>query len=181
MFSPLYLGTNHMLGVDSFTPLTTNNFEVRIYGMNGDAPTESADLLTMSTSTVGEITETQNQIDVHYGNGVIKFPAKVDYGTVNWTLNCYCEPNVLEALREWRKQIYDPFTERMGLPSEYMRCVYFIKYDGQGNARDVIKCPGTWIEGLRNGSMDQRGGNLVEIQVDFVISKAIYLRPEDFR
>ena len=24
MFSPLYLGTNHMLGIDNYTPLTTN-------------------------------------------------------------------------------------------------------------------------------------------------------------
>lgn len=30
MFKPLYMGTNHMLGVDNYVPLTTNNFEVRI-------------------------------------------------------------------------------------------------------------------------------------------------------
>lgn len=30
MFTPLYLGTNHMLGIDNYVPLTTNNFEVRI-------------------------------------------------------------------------------------------------------------------------------------------------------
>lgn len=178
MFSPLYLGTNHMLGIDNYVPLTTNNFEIRIYNMDGTAPTEYSDVLTLSTDSIGEISESQNDIPVHYGNGVIKFPSKVDYGTVNWTLNCYCEPGVLDALRAWRNQVYNSQTERMGLPTEYMKNVYFIKYDGQGGVRDVIKCPGTWISSLNNGAMNQQGGSLVQVQVSLVISKAIYLTKE---
>ena len=169
-----------MLGVDNYVPLTTNNFEIRIYNMDGSSPTEFSELLTLSTDEVGEISEEQDSIVVHYGNGLIKFPSKVNYSDVEWTLNCYCEPNVLEALREWRRKIYDPDTERMGLPSEYMRQVFFIKFDGQGNARDVIRCPGTWIGALSNGAMNQQGGEVVQIRVPFIISKAIYMKPEDF-
>lgn len=178
MFSPLYMGTNHMLGIDTFTPLTTNNFEVRVYNMDGTSPTEFSDLLTMSTDEVGAISESQDIITVHYGNGLIKFPAKVDFDNVTWTLNCFCEPNVLDNLRKWRKQVYDPETERMGLPSEYMKQVYFIKYDGQGGVRDVIRCPGTWIGALDNGDMNQQGGDVVKVKVPFIISKAIYLNPQ---
>ena len=174
MFSPLQMGVSHMLGVDSYVPLTQNNFEIRIYGMNGDAPTENANLLTLSTSEIGNIQEEQDVITVHYGNGQIKFPSKVSFSDVDWTLNCYCEPNVLEGLREWRKQVYNPETERMGLPSEFMRTAYFIRYDGQGNARDVIKTPGVWVKGLDHGSMNQEGG-LVQIKTTLVISRAIYL------
>ena len=181
MFTPLYMGTNHMLGIDSFTPLTTNNFEVRVYNMDGSAPTEFSDLLTMSTDEVDAVSEDQDIIKVHYGNGLIKFPAKVDYANINWTLNCYCEPNVIENLRAWRKLVYDPITEKMGLPSQYMKLVYFIKYDGQGNPRDVIQCPGTWIGALDNGDMNQQGGDVVKVKVPFVISKAIYLSAADFR
>ena len=180
MFTPLHMGTQHMLGVDNYVPLTTNNFEIRIYNMDGSSPTEFSELLTLSTDEVGEISEEQDSIVVHYGNGLIKFPSKVNYSDVEWTLNCYCEPNVLEALREWRRKIYDPDTERMGLPSEYMRQVFFIKFDGQGNARDVIRCPGTWIGALSNGAMNQQGGEVVQIRVPFIISKAIYMKPEDF-
>lgn len=100
---------------------------------------------------------------------------------MDWTLNCYCSPNVLGALRDWRKQVFDPNTERMGLPTEYMRTVYFIKYDGQGNPRDVIKCPGVWIRGLKNGSMNQEGGSLVQVGVTLVISKAIYMSQSEIR
>lgn len=181
MFTPLYMGTNHMLGIDNFVPLTTNNFEIRIYNMDGSTPTENADLLTLSTDEVGSVQEQQDSIVVHYGNGVIKFPSKVTFADVDWTLNCYCEPNVLDALRAWRKQVYDFETEKMGLPSEYMKQVYFIKYDGQGRARDVIKCPGTWIGALDNGSGNQTGGDIVKVKVPFVISRAIYLKPEDIR
>lgn len=181
MFTPLYMGTNHMLGIDNYVPLTTNNFEVRIYNMDGSTPAEFSDLLTLSTDEVGNITEEQDTITVHYGNGLIKFPSKVTFSDVTWTLNCYCEPNVLESLREWRRQVYDPATERMGLPSEYMRQVFFIKYDGQGNVRDVIRCPGTWIGALDNGSMSQVGGEVVKVSVPFIISRVIYLRPEDLR
>ena len=181
MFTPLKLGTNHMLGVDNFIPLTVNNFEIRIYNMDGSAPTEFSDLLTLSTDEVGEVVEEQDSIVVHYGNGLIKFPSKVDYSDVEWTLNCYCSPNVLEALREWRRKVYDPDTEKMGQPSEYMRQVYFIKYDGQGNVRDVIRCPGTWIKGLSNGAQNQTGGEVVKVKTTLVISKAIYLKPSDLK
>ena len=170
-----------MLGIDNYVPLTTNNFEVRIYNMDGTSPAEFSDLLTLSTDEVGEIAEEQDIITVHYGNGLIKFPSKVNFQDVNWTLNCYCEPNVLESLREWRRQVYDPQTEKMGLPSSYMRQVFFIKYDGQGNVRDVIRCPGTWIGALSNGAMNQTGGELVKIQVPFIISRAIYMTPAELR
>ena len=149
--------------------------------MDGSSPTEFSDLLTLSTDEVGNIQESQDAITVHYGNGLIKFPSKVTFGDVNWTLNCYCEPNTLEALREWRRQVYDPDTEKMGLPSQYMRVVYFIKYDGQGGVRDVIRCPGTWIGALDNGAMNQEGGSVVKVSVPFIISRAIYMKPEDFR
>lgn len=180
MFTPLYLGTGHMLGIDNYVPLLQQNFEVRIFNMDGSSPTEFSDLLTLSTDSVGEINENQEEIVVHYGNGVIKFPNKVTFDNVSWTLNCYCEPNVLDALREWRKQVYDPDTEKMGLPSEYMRNVYFIKYDGRGNVRDVIRCPGTWISGLGNGEATQSGG-IVQVKTTFVISKAIYMSKSDLQ
>ena len=181
MFTPIHMGTNFMLGTDAMVPLTTNNFEVRVYNMDGSQPTEFSDLLTLSTDEVGSIQEDQDTITVHYGNGVIKFPSKVTFADVDWTLNCFCEPNVLENLRAWRKLVYDPDTEKMGLPSQYMKQVYFIKYDGQGRPRDVIRCPGTWIGALDNGEMNQQGGDVVKIKVPFIISRAIYMKPEDFR
>lgn len=181
MFTPLQMGTNHMLGIDNYVPLTTNNFEVRIYNMDGSTPTEFSDVLTLSTDEVGSISESQDIITVHYGNGVIKFPSKVDFAETDWTLNCFCEPNVIDNLRAWRRLVFDPDTQKMGLPSQYMKQVYFIKYDGQGNARDVIKCPGTWIGALDNGGGSQAGGEVVKVKVPFIISRAIYLKPEDLR
>ena len=162
-------------------PLTVNNFEIRIYNMDGTSPSEFSDLLTLSTDQVGAIQEEQDSIVVHYGNGLIKFPSKVTFSDVEWTLNCYCEPNVLESLRAWRRQVYDPDTEKMGLPSEYMRQVFFIRYDGQGNVRDVIRCPGTWIGALNNGDFNQTGGDIVKVSLPLVISRAIYLQPEELR
>lgn len=181
MFSPLKMGTNHMLGIDNYVPLTTNNFEVRVYNMDGSSPTEFSTLLTLTTDSIGAVEEQEDIITVHYGNGLIKFPSKVNFADITWTLNCFCEPNVIQALREWRRQVYDPDTEKMGLPSQYMRNVYFIKYDGQGNPRDVIRCPGTWIGALNNGEMNQTGGDVVKVTVPFIISRAIYMKPEDFR
>ena len=148
--------------------------------MDGSSPTEFSDLLTLSTAEIGEIAEEQDIITVHYGNGLIKFPSKVNFSDVTWTLNCFCEPNVLESLREWRRQIYDSTTEKMGLPSQYMRQVYFLRFDGAGGIRDAIRCPGTWIGALSNGSGNQEGG-LLTVSVPFIISKAIYLTSSDLQ
>lgn len=180
MFKPLYLGTNHMLGQDAYVPVLQQNFEIRIYNMDGSSPDEFSDVLTLSTKEIGEISEEQDIITVHYGNGVIKFPNKVTYSDVPWTLNCFTSPNVLEALRAWRAKCYDTVSEAMGKPTDYMRSVYFIKYSGDGTVLDVIKCPGTWIRNLSNGAMNQEGG-MVEVSVELVISKAIYLKPSDFQ
>ena len=147
--------------------------------MDGSNPTINTELLTLSTDEVGDIQEEQDVITVHYGNGIIKFPSKVTYADVDWTLNCYCNPNVLESLREWKRLGYDPETEKMGLPSEYMKQAYFIRYDGKGNPRDVMKAPGVWLRGLDNGSMNQTGGDIVKVKVTLVISKVIYLKSSD--
>ena len=179
MFSPLYMGTNHMLGIDNYVPLTTNNFEIRIYNMDGTNPTENSSLLTLSTDSIGEIQEEQDEIVVHYGNGSIKFPSKVTYNSVTWTLNCYCEPNVIGELRKWRNLVFDQATERMGLPSQYMRDCLFIRYDGQGNPKDVLEAPGVWPGALSYGAMEQTGGDVVKISLPLVISRLIPMDPAD--
>ena len=178
VYTPIEMGSNHMLGQASYVPLTTNNFEVRITNMDGSLPPRD-ELLTLSTDEIGSVSEDQDIITVHYGNGLIKFPAKVNFGNVDWTLNCYCRPSILSALRDWRRQVYNPDTQQMGLPEEYMKIVYFIKYDGQGNVRDVIKCPGTWIGALDNGSMNQQGGDVVKVKVPFIISRVIYSHSDE--
>lgn len=175
MFTPLAMGTNHMLGVDNYVPLTTNNFEIRIYNMDGSTPEGDADLLTLSTAEIGEISEEQDIITVHYGNGLIKFPSKVNFPDITWTLNCFCAPNVLEALRVWRQQVFDATTEKMGLPSQYFKTAYIVRYDGQGNERDVLRLPGVWLSSLSYGGMNQEGGNIVQCQVGLVVSKVIPL------
>lgn len=175
IFSPLALGTNHMLGVDNFVPLTVQNFELRLFNMDGSAMSANSDLLTLSTDSIGAIEENQDIIIVHYGNGIIKFPSKVSFNDINWTLNCYCSPNVLGALREWRSQVYDAKTEKIGLPSEYMKLCYIVRYDAQGNERDVLKMPGVWVSSLNYGDMNQQGGELVKVSLTLVVSKVIPL------
>lgn len=175
LFNPLALGTNHMLGVDQFVPLTTQNFELRLFNMDGSAMSANSDLLTLSTDSIGAIEENQDIITVHYGNGIIKFPSKVSFNDVTWTLNCYCSPNVLGALREWRSQVYDAKTEKIGLPSQYMKLCYIVRYDAQGNERDVLKMPGVWVSSLNYGDMNQQGGELVKVSLTLVISKVIPL------
>lgn len=175
MFAPLALGTNHMLGVDNFVPLTTQNFELRLFNMDGSAMSANSDLLTLSTDSIGAIEENQDIIIVHYGNGIIKFPSKVSFNDVTWTLNCYCSPNVLGALREWRSQVYDAKTEKIGLPSQYMKLCYIVRYDAQGNERDVLKMPGVWVSSLNYGDMNQQGGELVKVSLTLVVSKVIPL------
>lgn len=175
IFSPLALGTNHMLGVDNFVPLTVQNFELRLFNMDGSAMSANSDLLTLSTDSIGSIEENQDIITVHYGNGIIKFPSKVSFNDVTWTLNCYCSPNVLGALREWRSQVYDAKTEKIGLPSQYMKLCYIVRYDAQGNERDVLKMPGVWVSSLNYGDMNQQGGELVKVSLTLVVSKVIPL------
>ena len=89
MFKPLAMGINNRLGVDAYVPILTQNFELRIYGLDGQADTEFSEVLTLSTNDIGAISEEQDVITVHYANGVMKFPNKVSFADVDWNLNCY--------------------------------------------------------------------------------------------
>ena len=179
MFKPLAMGINNRLGVDAYVPILTQNFELRIYGLDGQADTEFSEVLTLSTNDIGAISEEQDVITVHYANGVMKFPNKVSFADVDWNLNCYAEPDTLTALRKWRAQVFNPATEEMGVPTEYMRTGYLIRYDGKGNVKDVIKLPGIWPGAISNGEYNQEGG-LVKVSVSLKVSKSIYLTREEF-
>ena len=87
MFRATQMGTKFMLEQNNYVPLTTNNFEIRVFNLDGSSPTDSPDLLTLSTDSIGAIAEQQDTIVVHYGNGFIKFPSKVMFEEVTWTLN----------------------------------------------------------------------------------------------
>ena len=181
MFQPLYMGTNHVLGVDNYVPLTTNNFEIKIFntGANSGGVSGPMKTLTLSTAEIGEIAEEQDVITVHYGNGQIKFPSKVSFSDVDWTLNCYATPDTLGSLIDWRKEVYNPDTELMGLPTQYMRTAYFIRYTGNGQLAYALKAPGVWCRSLKYGAMNQEGGQIVQVSVTLVISKAIYMSARD--
>lgn len=169
-----------MLGVDSAVPLTTNNFEIRVYGLDGDLASQFDEMLTLYTKEIGEIREEQDQIVVHYGNGLIKFPGKVTFPDTDWTLNCFCHPDIAEKLVKWRKQVYDPSTEKMGLPSQYRKNVYLVRYDGQGNMKQCLKLPGVYIGAISYGEYNQEGNQVVQIKVPLVISKVEYLTEDQW-
>ena len=71
--------------------------------------------------------------------------------------------------------MFDATTEKMGLPSQYFKTAYIVRYDGQGNERDVLRLPGVWLSSLSYGGMNQEGGNIVQCQVGLVVSKVIPL------
>lgn len=180
MFTPLSMGTNHMLGQDNLVPITSNTFELRLFQLDGSQPAE-ANIMTLYTDEIGDIQEEQDIISVHYANGVQKFPAKVTFADIDWTLNYFCSPDVSQAIHEWRDQVYNGISERMGLPSEYMRNAYFIRYDGQGNPRKIIYLPCVWPGPVRETGGNQQGGEIVKISFPLVVSRMQYIKPEDYR
>ena len=48
----------------SYVPLTTNNFEIRIYGNGSNTPAENSNLLTLATAEIGEIEEDQDKFSL---------------------------------------------------------------------------------------------------------------------
>jgi len=180
MFTPLSMGTNHMLAQDNMVPITTNNFEVRLFNLDGSQPSES-NILTLYTDEIGDVQEEQDIISVHYGNGVQKFPSKVTFADVDWTLNYFCSPNVADAIHAWREKVFEFESQKMGLPSQYMKNAYFIRYDGQGNPRSIIYLPCVWPGAVRETGGNQQGGEVVKISFPLVVSRMQYIKPEDYR
>lgn len=164
---PLQLGTYHMANNNSFEPQRTNNFEVQITGLEG------ADTITLSVASYSAPSISQNPIEVHYGNNIIKFAGKPSFQDSSITINDYIGLEVEKLISNWQKLSYNYDTQAVGWASDYKKVGYLIEYDPSGGSPRQWMLVGCWISNLQLGEFSQDGNAVRQISCTLTYDYAI--------
>jgi len=179
-YSPQYLNTNHMFENDSYVALTVNQFQVRLHNVHGNDPTSYAEDLDFSTAQLAPFTSQREVIPIHFVHGVYKVPGKTTWNDVSWTVNWFCEPDIIETVKALDKSVYNPRSGKQGTPSIYAKTLTYSRFDGQGMPRAVCRARGVWLGNVDYGQNDMVGGSVAQIQLTLTISMLEWLDRAEF-
>lgn len=136
---PKTFGAGFMMSQNTgtnFELVRRHNWEVQIDQFDTVLPAK-----TVSISRI----ELEN-IDVFHYNERIKIAGRPNPTDIRLELHDAVNPNVVQELWNWYKQIYDPNTGAMGYASSYKRQGTIRQYDIAGLPVRTWTCMGLWLK-----------------------------------
>lgn len=164
------LGANH-LASQGWELQRKNTFEIIISGIDN---TER--LLTMSV-VGGDLPSESNQvIEVRYGNSSVKIagPYSINSGTL--TLRDFLEKDTEAMVEKWRGQVYDKRTQGINFAFNYWKTARVIQAAPDGTHIREWKLHGVWPSAVSYGSLSQNDAEVKEIQVTLEYNRAEIVR-----
>ena len=119
--------------------------------------------------------ETTEASDVNYFNQTIKTAGKTTFDTTSMVLRDTIDYDTELQFLNWRKQVYDPETGRMGLAADYKINAVVIEYTPNGEQYRKWELVGCWPSGIEYGELTYEDGGekqlTVGITYDFAYRK----------
>lgn len=144
-----------------FAPQHQNNFAVEIGGLDGDGK----DLIVLSLVSGALPPEASEEIELPYGNESRWVAGKIQYESIPLVVRDYVDRAVRQTLIDWRKQVYDPTTGNVGLPSQYKKTGDIILYSSEASIKRTCRLKGLWPQALNPGTLDMTGADNVQIEL----------------
>lgn len=121
--------------------------------------------------------ETTEASDVNYFNQTIKTAGKTTFDTTSMVLRDTIDYDTELQFLNWRKQVYDPETGRMGLAADYKINAVVIEYTPNGEQYRKWELVGCWPSGIEYGELTYEDGGekqlTVTIQYDYAYRKEV--------
>ena len=172
----IVLGASH-LASDGYEVQRTNNFEITISGIGeitGDM--SHPDTITLAVES-GFLPSEDNSVQaLNYGNTHVKVAGTVTYtGGSLVVKDIISENEDIEAIIvAWRKAVYNPETDQIGLAFNYKKEGTIIQYAPDGSMERVWKLQGVWPKSVNYGTLDYgSGGSIKTIEVGIEYDKAM--------
>lgn len=170
---PITLGASH-LTTETWELQRTNNFEISIAGLDSIAGAGSARLITLAVESGFLPSEQSNVENLNYGNTLVKVAGTVTYSNGQLVVKDAIQEDIENIIRLWRKSVYDPDTDAVGLAFNYKKDARVIQYAPDGTMERTWKLLGVWPSAVDYGQLDYTSsGAKKTISITLEYDKAI--------
>lgn len=160
---PLFMSANYAYEVQR-----TNHFEVVLAGFPED--------FTLSVESTASPSISNETIELAYGNSKVKVAGQATFDDFEITCKDFIDARMEELLYEWRGQVYDPLSDRIGWAQDYKRDGYLHQYAPDGTCRRSWKLLGVWPTTFNGGDFAYDGSDKKLISMTLSVDKAVLLQ-----
>lgn len=168
---PIPLDARHIANQDGdFAPQHQNNWMIEIAGLEGD----DRDLIVLSLATGSLPPESNDEVEIAYGNEKRYVAGQATFETVPLTVRDYVDREVRAAIIRWRRQVYDPETGLVGLPSDYKKTADMIIMAPNNTLLRKCSLIGVWPQAMTPGDLDMSSSEQVMIEMTLRYDRAVW-------
>lgn len=161
------LSANWLAGAaQGFEPMRNNNFRVEFANIEG------TDVILRGHEQFNLPSESNDEIEVHYLNEKRYIAGKVTFDTTSLTCKDFVTENVMKAIVQWRKRVYDSKTGKIFAASNYKREGTLAIFGPDGGSERKWRLIGAWPQAVNYGSLDMSSSDLLRIEVTIRFDKA---------
>ena len=164
------LGASH-LASEGWEVQRTNNFELTVSGVG-----ETNRLLTLSVDSAFLPDENNEEIQLHYGNTLIKVAGKYNVQSGTIAVKDIIQQDVERMIEEWRSTVFNKETDAVGLAFNYKKQGRIVQYAPDGTMERTWKLEGLWPQSVRYGDLSYNGSQAKSIQLTLSYDKAVMVR-----
>lgn len=159
------LGASH-LATENWEVQRQNNFEISIADVGGRT-------LTLSVESGFLPAESNEIIELNFGNSKVKVAGIANFEDGTLVLKDVIEKDTEQIIVDWRKQVYDPETDKVGLAVNYKKQARVIQWAPDGSMERTWKIIGAWPSTVNYGTLDYTASDKKTIEVTITYDKAI--------
>lgn len=162
--------------INDLEPQRMNNWTLEITDLPGQQADTQSIILGLQAFQLP--TETSDLIEVYYMNERRQYAGRTMYDGGTLSLTDWIDRGTANAIRKWRKQVYDPDTGRVGIKTQYAKQgdIYLYAPGGEAITPTTVKqwrLLNLWPVSVSWGQLDMSGSDKVQIEVQLVYDKAI--------
>lgn len=156
----------------------TNNFRFVInLQKEGDG---TGNLIELACDTTGLPNISNEPIELEYGNSNVKVAGKATTDDVSVAVKDFIEADVEKILWNWRMEVYNPETGKVGWATNYKKQASVVQYGPNGECLRTWKLIGVWPTSLDLGDMDYSSGDKKQITMNLSVDNAYLVRDSAF-
>lgn len=158
------LGAMHMSNERNYEVQRTNHFEVIFEGLSED--------ITLAVSSCSLPTISQDPISLSFGNSDVKVAGKLSFDDVSLVVKDFIVADIERQCYEWRRQVGDPETMKVGWASDYKRNGRLYQYGPDGTCVRTWRLKGCWPTSMQMSDGSYDGSDKKEITLPISVDLA---------
>jgi hypothetical protein len=131
-----------------------------------------SEIIKLAVASVTGITESNEPIELHYGNEVHYVAGKARFEAGQIVVRDMVDVDVNAQINEWRRKVYDPHSGEIHYASAYKAEGDLILLDPEGAERATWHIVGLWPQNVNFGDLDYESNDIVRIQVVMTFDRA---------